>query len=83
MQARGKAIELKLDNIEFVMADVEEHEFAAASFDAIMAASAVPYFQNYESTFKTFCKWLKADGKLVFNTPKVGPCVMRGHACKS
>jgi ubiquinone/menaquinone biosynthesis C-methylase UbiE len=71
LQAKAKSAKLHYANIDFVVADVEEHSFDDASFDAIMAASAIPYLQHPASTFRSFCRWLRTGGKFVFSSPQV------------
>lgn len=53
------------------MADVEEHSFPEASFDAILSSSAIPYLQHVPRTFQSFRTWLKRGGSFVFSTPEV------------
>ena len=71
IQAVAKAGQLKAANAEFIVADVEEHSFPEASFDAILSSSAIPYLQHIPRTFQRFRTWLKEGGSFVFSTPEV------------
>lgn len=70
IQARRKADQLGLSNVELLSGDVETVELEEATFDRILCSSALLYFQDLQGTLGRFCTWLKPGGRLCFNTPQ-------------
>ena len=71
MQATKKAVGLNLTNLELQVADAESVDFEEETFDIITCSSAMLYLQHHERALRRFLSWLKAGGKLLFNTPQV------------
>ena len=70
VQARSKAKDQGITNVEFIKADLEALELPLGRFDAILMSSAVPYLSDAVSAFEQFRSWLKLGGRLVLNTPQ-------------
>lgn len=52
---------------DFFTADFERVEFAAASFDLIVASLSLMYSKNLTPVFKRFRQWLTPKGRLIFS----------------
>ena len=61
-QARNKAQKLDLSNLEFQLADAENLDFPAESFDRIFCASAFIWMSNLVNTLRLWRKLLKPEG---------------------
>ena len=58
-----------LDNVELVSADIGSFDFAAGSFDAIVAADVLEHFQSLELPLNKIHHWLADDGLLFTSLP--------------
>jgi SAM-dependent methyltransferase len=71
-EARRRAAEAGLSNIEFVNADAQIHPFDAASYDIAMSRFGVMFFCDPDAAFSNIGRALRADGRLamvVWQTP--------------
>ncbi|MUG93896.1 methyltransferase domain-containing protein [Scytonema sp. UIC 10036] len=66
-QARQKQINLGLQNVEFIEADVEIVEFSDRSFDVIFCSLAICYLTDISPALKKWHEWLKQNGTLALN----------------
>lgn len=64
--ARRRAAEDRLDNVEFVQADAQAHPFGPASFDVAMSRFGVMFFAHPEVAFANIRRALRAGGRLAF-----------------
>ena len=71
LQARKKAELLGLRNARFAVGDVDDLELPAGSFDAALCSNGMIYFQDIAGALRRISVWLRAGGRLVFNTPMV------------
>ncbi|MBU1121518.1 MAG: class I SAM-dependent methyltransferase [Candidatus Omnitrophica bacterium] len=60
-----------IENIEFVLGDIEDINVPAETFDAIFCYSTI-YYTDFRKTLKEFHRVLKPDGKLYFSTNGLG-----------
>ena len=51
----------------FFRADFAQVEFAAASFDLVIASLTLMYARDIEPVMRNFSAWLKRDGRLIFS----------------
>ena len=70
-QARQKASDRALSNLEFLVADAELAHLEHGAYDRIMCSSGMLYLQHIEAAVGRFHDWLKPGGQLLFNTPQV------------
>ncbi|BAZ10783.1 putative methyltransferase [Calothrix sp. NIES-4071] len=79
--ARGKIEALKLNNVEFLLADAEVLDFAENSFDRVLCANTFPWMEDKEATLRLWYKFLKPGGKIGIHTPAdtayIGHVVLR------
>jgi len=54
-----------LPNISIMVADAENLQFPAASFDAVTCFGVLPHLNNKETALNQFCRVLKSKGRLV------------------
>ena len=66
-QARQKAEEMGLRNIEWRKADADYLDFEAERFDTIFCSSALVYFRDIARSLKSWHRWLKPNGTAVFS----------------
>ena len=75
--ARRERDESKVSNVEFVLGDVQTHEFPAESFDVAFSRFGVMFFQSAVMALKNAHHALKPGGKLcliVWRTLADNPC---------
>jgi ubiquinone/menaquinone biosynthesis C-methylase UbiE len=60
--AQRKILAANLSNIELVVADAEDLDFPAASFDRVLCCSALPYMTNLPADLRLWHGFLKPDG---------------------
>jgi cyclopropane fatty-acyl-phospholipid synthase-like methyltransferase len=58
---------INLPKVEFICADIRDHEFSPASFDGIVSFYCFNHIprNSYEDIFLKFHQWLKKDGLLI------------------
>lgn len=66
-QARQKQINLGLQNVEFLEADVEIVEFSDRCFDVIFCSLAICYLTDISAALEKWHSWLKLNGTLALN----------------
>ena len=80
-KAREKTQSLKLNNVEFILADAEHLNFPAQIFDCILCANTFPWMQNKARTLCLWHKFLKPEGTIVVHSPAnsayTGICILR------
>lgn len=57
-----------LDNLEFLVADAQVHDFPSASFDLVMSRMAVMFFADPAAGLANLARALRADGRLAVMT---------------
>ena len=67
-QARNKAQALNLNNIEFILADVEDLEFPANSYDRILCSAAFIWMWDLQAALSHWHKLLKPGGIIAIHT---------------
>ncbi|MGD1909750.1 MAG: class I SAM-dependent methyltransferase [Rivularia sp. (in: cyanobacteria)] len=79
--ARNKVKVLGLSNVEFQLADAEELNYLANSFDRILCANTFPWMENKPATLRIWYKFLKPGGMIAIHTPAdtayIGQVVLR------
>lgn len=60
--AQRKILVANLSNIELVVADAEDLDFPAASFDRVLCCSALPFMTNLPADLRLWHRFLKPDG---------------------
>lgn len=79
--ARYKVKVLGLSNVEFQLADAEELNYLAHSFDRILCANTFPWMENKPATLQIWYKFLKPGGMIAIHTPAdtayIGQVVLR------
>jgi SAM-dependent methyltransferase len=65
-RARERAAEAGLEDLEFVQADAQTHDFGAAAFDAVVSRFGVMFFETPERAFGNLRRALSARGRLAF-----------------
>lgn len=63
--ARRQATAAGVDNIEFVQADAQDHDFGQDSFDAIISRFGVMFFSDPDVAFANLRRATRAGGKMV------------------
>jgi ubiquinone/menaquinone biosynthesis C-methylase UbiE len=80
-QARSKVEALGLSNVEFKLADAEELNYPANSFDRILCANTFPWIEDKEATLRLWYQFIKPGGLIGIHTPAdtayVGYVVLR------
>lgn len=71
MQAELKAEAEWLDNLTFLVADIDACSFPAGAFDAVLCSSALPFLPDIPASLARWHTWLRPTGRVVFNVPKV------------
>jgi ubiquinone/menaquinone biosynthesis C-methylase UbiE len=66
-QARRKAEELSLNNIEFQLADAEALNFPANSFDCVLCSSALIWMTDLSAALRLWGQLLKPNGLIGFH----------------
>ena len=64
--AKKKARESSANNIEFVLADAQNHDFVFESCDAIFSRFGLMFFEDPVAAFSNLRKGLKSGGRLTF-----------------
>ena len=64
--ARQKAKENSVSNIEFILADAQNHKYLVNSYDAIFSRFGVMFFEDPVAAFANLIKGLKSGGRLAF-----------------
>jgi len=64
--ARQRATAVGADEIEFVEADAQRHEFAVGAFDAAVSRFGVMFFDDPEAAFANIGRALRPGGRLAF-----------------
>ena len=64
--AKQKAKENSIKNIEFLLADAQNHYFMADSYDAIFSRFGLMFFDDPVAAFSNLLKGLKSGGRLTF-----------------
>lgn len=62
--ARERAAEAGHDHVELIEGDIEEAEFEAESFDAVVSRQGLQYLVDVPAAFRRFHRWLKPGGRL-------------------
>ena len=60
-------------SMEYLIQDVEIASFPDDAFDRILCSNGMAYLQQPQAMLQRFRSWLSPGGKLVFNSPLVGP----------
>jgi ubiquinone/menaquinone biosynthesis C-methylase UbiE len=68
-QARSKVEALGLSNVEFKLADAEELNYPANSFDRILCANTFPWIEDKEATLRLWYQFIKPGGLIGIHTP--------------
>lgn len=71
MQAKAKAQQLGLRNVEFLGRDLEMLVLPEGRFDLVLVSAAIPYLSDIPAAIRRFRSWLKPGGRFVCNTPQV------------
>jgi ubiquinone/menaquinone biosynthesis C-methylase UbiE len=66
-QARRKASEANLPNLELILGDAETVEFAADRFDVILCSAAIVWLKDIPATLRRWSHFLKPAGLMAFN----------------
>lgn len=64
--ARLRALDQKLENVQFVEGDAQTFAFEAASFDLLFSRFGVMFFEDPEAAFANMRTALKPDGRMAF-----------------
>lgn len=79
--ARSKIEALKLNNVEFLLADAETLDFSENTFDRVLCANTFPWMEDKEATLRLWYKFLRPGGKIGIHTPAdtayIGHVVLR------
>ncbi len=68
-QARDKAVDFGLNNIEFQLVDAELLQFSSNSFDRILCANTFPWLEHKAATLRRWYQFLKPGGLIGIHTP--------------
>jgi ubiquinone/menaquinone biosynthesis C-methylase UbiE len=68
-QARSKVEALGLSHVEFQLADAEELNYPANSFDRILCANTFPWIEDKEATLRLWYQFIKPGGLIGIHTP--------------
>lgn len=68
-QAKSKVEALKLNNIEFHLADAEALDFPANSFDRVLCANTFPWIAAKEASLRLWYQFLKPGGRIGIHSP--------------
>ena len=89
LQAREKAREAGLTNMDLLCQDIETATFSSQSFDHILCSNGMAYLQRPAATLQLFHSWLSPGGSLCFNNPLVNltclsqcPCLRTSHVAR-
>ena len=66
--ASQKAKDLRLSNIQFIKADVENLDYEDKTFDIITCGFGLFFYSNMNESLKSFMKLLKKDGVFTFSS---------------
>lgn len=66
-QAAAALAESGLDNLDLRLADAEDLDFPAASFDLVTCCNALPYMADVSAALRRWHALLRPGGRLVFN----------------
>lgn len=79
--AQSKIEALKLNNVEFLLADAETLDFSENTFDRVLCANTFPWMEDKEATLRLWYKFLIPGGKIGIHTPAdtayIGHVVLR------
>ena len=64
--ARRRAQAAKIGNVEFVIADAQTHDFAAATFDVLISQFGLMFFDDPVRAFTNIRRSLRAGGRAAF-----------------
>lgn len=66
--ARRRALDARIGNAEFVIADVQTHEFDANAFDLVISQFGMMFFDDPVAAFTNIHRALRAGGRATFVT---------------
>ena len=64
-QARRRATEAGIENVSFLQADAQVHDFDAAAFDVVISRTGAMFFGDPSAAFSNLARALRPDGRLV------------------
>jgi len=67
-QAKNKASDKKLDNIEFLQMDLDKLEFANETFDVACSSFGLFFLEDMTRALKNICNVVKPGGKIAIST---------------
>lgn len=68
-EARRRAREAGVDNVDFVQSDAQVYPFGEAAFDAVISRFGVMFFDDHDAAFANFATAVRPGGRLAIVCP--------------
>jgi ubiquinone/menaquinone biosynthesis C-methylase UbiE len=68
-EARRRARQAGVDNVDFIQTDAQAYPFDEAAFDAVISRFGVMFFDDHDAAFANFAKAVRPGGRLAIVCP--------------